>query len=97
MIQVLDGAIAVINTTKAVVPILLVQGILETIANILTVVKSAIKNKSDFRAIANKCKTIAERLQSLTKDATEDDLQGHLGDALSRLNESINHINSGIA
>ncbi|KAG2360398.1 hypothetical protein BDR07DRAFT_1487058 [Suillus spraguei] len=96
-IQLLDGAIAVINTAKAVVPIALAQGILETIANILTVVKSAIKNKSDLQVIANKCKTIGERLKSVTKDATEDDLRGHLGSALSQLNEVVNHINSDIA
>lgn len=97
VIQLLDGTIAVIDTAKGVVPILLARGILETIANILTVVKTVIKNKSDFQAIANKCKTIGERLKSATKDATADDLPEYLGRALFRLKELVNNINSDIA
>ncbi|KAG2065566.1 hypothetical protein BDR04DRAFT_1174363 [Suillus decipiens] len=97
VIQLLDGTIAVIDTAKGVVSILLARGILETIANILTVVKTVIKNKSDFQAIANKCKTIGERLKSATKDATADDLPEYLGRALFRLKELVNNINSDIA
>lgn len=49
-------------------------------------VKSVIKNKSDFLAIVKKCETIRKVLERATKDATEDDLQGSLGDALAELN-----------
>ena len=45
-----------------------------------------IKNKSDFLAIVKKCETIRKIIERATKDATEDDLKGSLGDALSELN-----------
>jgi hypothetical protein len=48
--------------------------------------QSVIKNKSDFLAIVKKCETIRNVLERVTKDATEDDLQGSLGNALSELN-----------
>lgn len=47
-----------------------------------------IKNKSDFLGIANKCETIARVLARATDGATNDDLRGSLGDALSELNVS---------
>jgi hypothetical protein len=50
-------------------------------------IQSVIKNKSDFQAIANKCETIRDILERATKDATEDDLQGYLGHALTQLNK----------
>jgi hypothetical protein len=49
--------------------------------------QSVIKNKSDFQAIANKCETIRKILVRVTKDATEDDMRGDLGHALSQLNK----------
>jgi hypothetical protein len=49
--------------------------------------QSVIKNKSDFQAIADKCEAIRQILERATKDATEDDLRGHLGHALSQLNK----------
>lgn len=52
-----------------------------------TSVQSVIKNKSDFQAIADKCEAIRQILEKATKDATEDDLRGHLGHALSQLNK----------
>ncbi|KAG1731681.1 hypothetical protein EDB19DRAFT_2027192 [Suillus lakei] len=58
---------------------------------------SVINNKSDFQAIASKCETIRDILESATKDATEDNLQGYFGHALSQLNKSVNHINSDVA
>ncbi|KAG1838165.1 hypothetical protein DFJ58DRAFT_861892 [Suillus subalutaceus] len=97
MSQLLGVTIAAINATKDLVPIDLAKGILGTIANILTLVQSVIKNKSDFQAIADKCETIREILESATKDATEDDLRGHLGHALTQLNTSVNCINSDVA
>ncbi|KAG2030208.1 hypothetical protein BDR03DRAFT_202742 [Suillus americanus] len=54
MAEQLGVTIAAINATKVLVPIPLAQGILETIANILTITQSAIKNKSDFQAIAGR-------------------------------------------
>ncbi|KAG1883839.1 hypothetical protein F4604DRAFT_1677546 [Suillus subluteus] len=95
--QLLGVTIAAINATKDLVPIDLAKGILGTIANILTLAQSVIKNKSDFQAIADKCETIREILGRATKDATEDDLRGHLGHALSQLNKSVNRINSDVA
>ncbi|KAG1841447.1 hypothetical protein DFJ58DRAFT_856708 [Suillus subalutaceus] len=97
MSQLLGVTIAAINATKDLVPINTAKGILGTIANILTLVQSVIKNKSDFQAIADKCKTIREILENATKDATEDDLRGHLGHALTQLNKSVNCINSDVA
>ncbi|KAG1840377.1 hypothetical protein DFJ58DRAFT_748763 [Suillus subalutaceus] len=97
MSQLLGVTIAAINTTKDLVPINLAKGILGTIANILTLAQSVIKNKSDFQVIADKCETIREILGRATKDATEDDLRGHLGHALSQLNKSVNRINSDVA
>ncbi|KAG1724988.1 hypothetical protein EDB19DRAFT_2043364 [Suillus lakei] len=95
--QLLGITIAAINATKALVPIDLAKGILGTIANILIIAQSVIKNKSDFQAIADKCETIRQILESATKDATEDDLRGPLGHALSQLNKSVNRINSDVA
>ncbi|KAG2030685.1 hypothetical protein BDR03DRAFT_1095915 [Suillus americanus] len=95
--QVLDVTIAAINATKDRVPIDLAKGILGTIANILIITQSVIKNKSDFHAIADKCEAIREILERATKEASEDDLQGHLGHALSQLNKSVNRINSDVA
>ncbi|KAG1724968.1 hypothetical protein EDB19DRAFT_289084 [Suillus lakei] len=95
--QLLGATISAINTTKDLVPIDLVKGILGTIANILIIAQSVINNKSDFQAIASKCETIREILESATKDATEDNLQGYLGHALSQLNKSVNRINSNVA
>lgn len=80
--QLLGVTIAAINTTKDLVPIDLAKGILGTIANILIIAQSVIKNKSDFQAIVDKCEAIREILESATKEATEDDLRGHLGHAL---------------
>ncbi|KAG1874963.1 hypothetical protein F4604DRAFT_1680820 [Suillus subluteus] len=82
---------------KDLVPIALAQGILRTIANILTIAQSVVKNKSDFQAIADKCETIRDILQRATEDATEDDLRGPLGHVLSQLNKSVNRINSEAA
>ncbi|KAG1870808.1 P-loop containing nucleoside triphosphate hydrolase protein [Suillus subluteus] len=93
--ELLDVTIAAINTTKDLVPIALAQGILGTIANILTIAQSVIKNKSDFKAIADKCETIKEILERVTKGATGDDLR-YLGHALSQLNISVNYINSDV-
>ncbi|KAG1838164.1 hypothetical protein DFJ58DRAFT_733997 [Suillus subalutaceus] len=75
--QLLNVTIAAFNTTKDLIPIALAQGILGTIANILTIVQSAVKNKSDFQAIADKCETIRDILQRATEDATEDDASGN--------------------
>ncbi|KAG1834674.1 hypothetical protein DFJ58DRAFT_821287 [Suillus subalutaceus] len=97
MSQLLGVTIAAINATKDLVPIDLVKGILGTIANILTIAQSVIKNKSDFQVIADKCETIREILEGVTKEATQDDLRGHLGHALTQLNKSVNRINSDVA
>ncbi|KAG2360401.1 hypothetical protein BDR07DRAFT_1487061 [Suillus spraguei] len=95
--QLLDATILAINTTKDLVPIDLAKGILGTIANILTLAQSVIKNKSDFQGIAEKCETIREILERVTKGTTEDDLRGYLGHALAQLNKSVNRINSDVA
>ncbi|KAG2035382.1 hypothetical protein BDR03DRAFT_1093158 [Suillus americanus] len=95
--QLLGVTIAAINATKDLVPIDLAKGILGTIANILTIAQSVIKNKSDFQAIADKCETIREILEGATKEATQDDLRGRLGHALTQLNKSVNRINSDVA
>ncbi|KAG0693782.1 P-loop containing nucleoside triphosphate hydrolase protein [Suillus ampliporus] len=94
--QLLGATIAAINVTKDLVPIDLAKGILGTVANILSIAQSVIKNKSDFLVIARKCKTIRKVLERATKNATEDDLRGSLGDALSELNISVNSINSDV-
>ncbi|KAG2143110.1 hypothetical protein BD769DRAFT_1772188 [Suillus cothurnatus] len=96
MSQLLSVTIAAINATKDLVPIDLAKGILRTIANILTLAQSVIKNKSDFQVIADKCETIRGILESATKEATNDDLQGHLRHALTQLNKSVNRINSDV-
>ncbi|KAG1830597.1 hypothetical protein EV424DRAFT_1553749 [Suillus variegatus] len=95
--QLLDVAIMAINITKDLVPIDLAKGILGTVTNILIIAQSVIKNKSDFQAIVDKCETIREILERATKHATNDDLRGYLGHALSQLNKSVNHINSEVA
>ncbi|KAG1745505.1 P-loop containing nucleoside triphosphate hydrolase protein [Suillus paluster] len=95
--QLLGVTISAINVTKDLVPIDLAKGILGTIANIFALAQSVIKNKSDFLAIVNKCESIRKILERATKDATEDDLRGSFGDALSDLNISVNRINSEIA
>ncbi|KAG2143129.1 P-loop containing nucleoside triphosphate hydrolase protein [Suillus cothurnatus] len=97
VIQLLGVTISAINATKDLVPTDLAKGILGTIANILILAQSVIKNKSDFLAIVKKCETIRNVLERVTKDATEDDLQGSLGNALSELNISVNRINSEVA
>ncbi|KAG2360396.1 hypothetical protein BDR07DRAFT_1378023 [Suillus spraguei] len=76
-----------INATKDLVPIALAQGILGTIANILTIAQ----------AIANKCETIREILERVTKGAADNNLPGYLVHALSQLNISVNRINSVVA
>ncbi|KAG1724114.1 hypothetical protein EDD22DRAFT_974420 [Suillus occidentalis] len=92
--QLLLGAtISAIHTTRDLVPIDLAKGILGTIANILIIAQ----NQSDFQAIVNKCETIRKILERVTRDATEDDLRGALGHALSQLNKSVNHMNSEAA
>ncbi|KAG1855952.1 hypothetical protein F4604DRAFT_1932094 [Suillus subluteus] len=96
VVQLLGATISAINATKDLVPINLAKGILGTIANILTIAQSVIKNKSDFQVIANKCKTIREILERVTKGATKDNLQGYLGHALTQLNKSVSRINSNI-
>ncbi|KAG1733917.1 P-loop containing nucleoside triphosphate hydrolase protein, partial [Suillus paluster] len=95
--QLLGVTIAAINVTKDLVPINLAKGILGTIANILIIAQSVIKNKSDFLAIVDRCETIRRVLARATKDATAADMQGSLGDALSQLNISVNRINSEVA
>jgi hypothetical protein len=52
-----------------------------------TSMQSVIKNKSDFQALADKCEAIRQILERTTKGATEDDLRGHLENALSQLNK----------
>ncbi|KAG2126913.1 hypothetical protein DEU56DRAFT_982812 [Suillus clintonianus] len=95
--QLLSVTIAAIGVTRDLVPIDLAKGILGTVANILVIAQSVIKNKSDFLAIVEKCETIRKRLERATKDATEDDLQGSLGEALSELNISVNRIYTEVA
>ncbi|KAG0693022.1 hypothetical protein DFH29DRAFT_1007768 [Suillus ampliporus] len=95
--QLLGATIAAINITKDLVPIDLAKGILGTVANILSIAQSVIKNKSDFLVLAHKCETIRKVLERATKNATADDLLGSLGDALSGLNISVNRINSDVA
>ncbi|KAG1764263.1 hypothetical protein EV702DRAFT_110804 [Suillus placidus] len=95
--QLLDVTITAINITRDLVPIGLAKGILGTVANILIIAQSVIKNRSDFQAIVDKCETIREILERATKDATDDDMRGYLGHALSQLNKSVNRINSEVA
>ncbi|KAJ8585526.1 hypothetical protein M405DRAFT_883777 [Rhizopogon salebrosus TDB-379] len=97
VVDLLGVTIAAINTTKDLVPIQLAKGILGTIANILTIAQSVIKNKSDFLGIVQQCETIRGVLERATKGITNDELQGSLGVALSELNKSINRINSEVA
>ncbi|OAX37543.1 hypothetical protein K503DRAFT_227290 [Rhizopogon vinicolor AM-OR11-026] len=97
VVQTLNFTIAAINITKDIVPIDLAKGILGTITNILNIVQSAIENKSDFLEIANKCDAITRVLARATDGATNDDLRGTLGDALSELNVSVNRIYSEVA
>ncbi|KAG1840674.1 hypothetical protein C8R48DRAFT_765903 [Suillus tomentosus] len=96
MSQLLNVTIAGINAVQTVVPSDLAKGILGTVANILMVVQSVIKNQSDFRAIVNKCKTIGEILERVTKDTTNDNLPRYLVHALSTLNVSVNDINNKV-
>ncbi|KAG2141950.1 hypothetical protein DEU56DRAFT_911281 [Suillus clintonianus] len=95
--QLLGVTIVAIGVTRDLVPIDLARGILGTVANILIIAQSVIKNKFDFLAIVEKCETIRKQLERATKDATEDDLQGSLGEALSELNISVNRINTAVA
>ncbi|KAG1791231.1 uncharacterized protein HD556DRAFT_1486695 [Suillus plorans] len=96
MNQLLNVTIAGINAVQTIVPSDLAKGILGTVANILMVVQSVIKNKSDFRAIVNKCKTIGEILERVTKDTTNDNLPRYLVHALLMLNSSVNNINNKV-
>lgn len=96
MNQLLNVTIAGINAVQIVVPSDLAKSILGTVANILMTVQSVIKNKSDFRAIVKKCKTIGEILQRVTKDTTDDNLPRYLDNALSTLNSSVNDINDTV-
>jgi len=50
-------------------------------------IQSVIKNKSDFQAIAYKCEMIRGIIESVTKEVTNDDVQGHLRHALTQLNK----------
>ncbi|KAG1842460.1 hypothetical protein C8R48DRAFT_39347 [Suillus tomentosus] len=96
MAQLLDVTIAGISAVQTVVPSDLAKGVLGTVASILITVKSVIKNKSDFRAIVKKCKTIGEILKRATKDTTDDNLPGYLAHALSELHSSVNDINNKV-
>ncbi|KAG1724146.1 uncharacterized protein EDB91DRAFT_1269361 [Suillus paluster] len=87
--QLLGATIAAINVMKDLVPINLAKGILGMIANILIIVQSVIKNKSDFLAIVDRCETIREILERATKGATDNNLRGYLGHALSQLNVEV--------
>jgi hypothetical protein len=49
-------------------------------------IQGTIKNKSDLQAIADKCETIREILERVTKGATDSNLPEYLGHALSQLN-----------
>ncbi|KAG1764258.1 hypothetical protein EV702DRAFT_1205072 [Suillus placidus] len=95
--QLLGDTIVAINFTRDLIPNDLAKGVLGTVANVLMIVQSVIKNKSDFVAIVKKCEIIRKILERATKDATKDDLQGSLGDALSELNISVNRMNSAAA
>ncbi|KAG1731570.1 hypothetical protein EDB19DRAFT_1912474 [Suillus lakei] len=95
-VQLLGVAITAINTTKDLVPINLAKGILGTLANILIVAQSVIKNKSDFQAIVDMCETIRRVLQRATEIATKDDLQGSLGEALSELRGTVDRIHNEV-
>ncbi|KAG1874958.1 hypothetical protein F4604DRAFT_727793 [Suillus subluteus] len=92
--QLLGATIVAINVTKDLVPIDLAKGILGTVVNILTIVQSVIRNKSDFLTIVNQCKAIKEILERVTKDTTNDNLPEPLAHALSELNLSVNNINN---
>ncbi|KAG0692360.1 hypothetical protein DFH29DRAFT_1047824 [Suillus ampliporus] len=84
--QVLGPIIAAINVTRDLVRFDLARGILGAVADILTMVQSVIKNKSDFLVMANQCETIKRVLDEVIKDDTADDPQGSLRHALSELN-----------
>ncbi|KAG2126919.1 hypothetical protein DEU56DRAFT_534144 [Suillus clintonianus] len=95
--QLLGATIAAINVTKDLVPIDLAKVILGTVANILIIAQSVIKNQSDFQAVVDQCENIRQILESAAKDATSDDLQGYLGHALSQLDKAVNRIYSEVA
>ncbi|KAJ8585539.1 hypothetical protein M405DRAFT_935977, partial [Rhizopogon salebrosus TDB-379] len=97
VVVLLGITIAAINTTKDLVPIELAKGILGTIANILTIAQSVIKNKSDFLEIVQKCETIRGVLERVSEGATKDDLQGSSEVALSKLNKAVNRVNSEVS
>ncbi|KAG1841431.1 hypothetical protein DFJ58DRAFT_808404, partial [Suillus subalutaceus] len=80
--QLLGVTIAAINATKDLVPIDLAKGILRTIANILTLAQSVIKNKSDFQAIADKS---VNRINSDVASSKEQGLWRRLFSDLDRV------------
>ncbi|KAG2075879.1 hypothetical protein BDR04DRAFT_1149610 [Suillus decipiens] len=65
-------------------------GVLSQLSQILVkpnvYLQSVIKNEFDFRVIANKCETIKEILERVTKGATNDNLPRYLMHATSQLN-----------
>ncbi|KAG1816378.1 P-loop containing nucleoside triphosphate hydrolase protein [Suillus subaureus] len=91
-VALLSGTIAVIDTAKAVVPSVLVQGILSTVSNILAIAKNTLQNEGDFRGLIEQCRVICDIVVRATEGQTDGDLDSELSDIIIDLKSFVESI-----
>ncbi|KAH7917477.1 TPR-like protein, partial [Leucogyrophana mollusca] len=85
-LAVLSGVIAVLDTTKDLVPIDIAKGVLSTLSSILTTVKNTMQNKDDFVEVLGRCRKMSSFIERTTCGKSEGDIDPTLVRALSELN-----------
>ncbi|KAH7922085.1 hypothetical protein BV22DRAFT_1037894 [Leucogyrophana mollusca] len=95
-LAVLSGVIAVLDTTKDLVPIDIAKGVLSTLSSILTTVKNTMQNKDDFGEVIDRCRKMGSFIERTTCGKSEGDIDPTLVRALSELNSFLGGIENTV-
>ncbi|KAH7918279.1 hypothetical protein BV22DRAFT_1134704 [Leucogyrophana mollusca] len=88
----LSSVIAVLDTTKDLVPIDIAKGVLSTLSSILTTVKNTMQNEDDFAEIIGRCRKMGSFIERTTCGKSEGDIGPALVRALSELKSFLDGI-----
>ncbi|KAH7918020.1 hypothetical protein BV22DRAFT_920482 [Leucogyrophana mollusca] len=91
-LAVLSGVIAVLDTTKDLVPIDIAKGVLSTLSSILTTVKNTMQNKDDFVEVIGRCRKMSSFIERTTCGKSEGDIDPSLVRALGELHSFLSGI-----
>ncbi|KAG6877290.1 hypothetical protein C0993_008790 [Termitomyces sp. T159_Od127] len=95
-ISTLNFAIQTINHVNNAIPLLVVKGVLSSIAGILDIVKNAFANQDDFKEIAEQCQMIGLMVWRSTFQIPEHQLQDTVRRALTDLKRSVDEVQDAV-